>query len=238
MAPTPPLSRFALPRARRLITGFLTGLAFLAPLLLTAIVLAWVFGQLLAFVGPESLVGRILTATGALFMARDSNPLLGFAIGVGLLIAAVTALGILVQDKAKKVLEEAVDGALGRIPLLGNIYRPVAQLVRGMSGSKAEEMSSMGVARVVFGGGVETIAFLASSETFDLGGGPAKLVLIPTAPVPFGGALLLVPVDKVQSIPSMKFDDLAKLYLTMGMSPPPQLKADVPVAPEVMRPRL
>lgn len=236
MAPTPPLSRFALPSLRRLLTGFFTGLAFLAPLLLTAIVLAWVFGQLLAFVGPDSLVGRALTATGALFTARDSNPLIGFAIGAGLLVAAITALGILVQDRAKKVLEDAIDGAIGRIPLLGNIYRPVAQLVRGMSGSKAEEMSSMGVARVVFGGGVETVAFLASTETFDLGGGPAKLVLIPTAPVPFGGALLLVPVEKVQSIPSMKFDDLAKLYLTMGMSPPPQLRAEVAVQPEVMRP--
>jgi len=209
---------------RTIATAFLTGLAFLAPVLLTAIVLTWVFGQLIAFVGPDSVVGQLLTAGGRLFIAEGSNPLLSFAVGVGVLVAIITALGFVVKDKAKQVLEEAVDGAIGRIPLLGNIYRPVAQLVRGMSGNRADEMSSMAVCRVVFGGGIETVAFLASSETFDLGGGPCKLVLIPTAPVPIGGALLMVSVEKVQVIPDMKFDDLAKLYLTMGMTPPPQMR--------------
>ncbi len=220
---------------KRLIGGFLTGLAFLAPLLLTMIVLAWVLNQLIGIVGPDSLLGRLLTAIGELFTGRRANPALGFALGVTLLIAGITALGFLIRDRAKKVLEDAVDGAIGRIPVLGAIYRPVAQLVRGMSGNKADQMASMGVARVCFGGGVETIAFLASPETFDLGGGPCKLVLIPTAPVPFGGALLLVPVAQVQTIPDMKFDDLAKLYLTMGMHAPDAMKAP-PVAPEVFDP--
>ncbi len=117
----------------------------------------------------------------------------------------------------------------GRVPLFGNIYRPVAQLVRSMGGSRAEEMQAMAVCRIEFGGGVETIAFLASAETFDIGGGPARLVLIPTAPVPIGGALLLVAASKVHVIPDMKFDDLAKLYLTMGMTPPDQLRMPVGV---------
>ncbi len=211
-------------------TAFLTGLAFLAPVLLTAIVLTWVFAQLIDFVGPDSVVGHVLTAGGRLFIAEGSNPLVSFAVGVGVLFALITALGFVVKDKARQVLEEAVDGTIGRIPVLGNIYRPVAQLVRGMSGGKSEEMSSMAVCRVEFGAGVETIAFVASSEIFDVGGGPSRLVLIPTAPVPIGGALLLVAVDKVHMLPDMKFDDIAKLYLTMGMTPPPQLLAKVPVA--------
>jgi uncharacterized membrane protein len=209
---------------KQLLTAFLAGLAFLAPLLLTAIVLIWVFGQLIGFVGPDSLVGHLLTAGGRLFVG-EANPLLGFALGVALLIALVTMLGFVVKDRARKVLEELVDETLGRIPLLGNVYRPVAQLVRGMAGSKAEEMSAMAVVRVEFGGGIETIALLASNETLDVGGGPARLVLVTTAPVPIGGALLLVPADKVHPIPDMKFDDVMKLYLTMGMSPPANLKA-------------
>jgi uncharacterized membrane protein len=204
--------------------AFLTGLAFLGPLLLTAIVLAWVFAQLIGFVGPDSLIGHVLTAGGRLFAGERAHPLFSFAIGVLIVVGLVTGIGFVVQDKAKQVLEEWVDGAIGRIPLLGNIYRPVAQLLRSMGGSRAEEMQSMGVCRVEFGGGVETIAFLASAETFDVGGGPARLVLIPTAPVPIGGALLLVASEKVHPIPDMKFDDLARLYLTMGMTPPPQLK--------------
>ncbi len=204
--------------------AFLTGLAFLGPLLLTAIVLAWVFSQLIGFVGPDSVIGHVLTAGGRLFAGERAHPLLSFAIGVLLVGGFVTMLGFLVQDRARRVLEEWVDSAIGRIPLLGNIYRPVAQLLRSMGGSKAEEMQSMGVCRVEFGGGVETIAFLASSETYDIGGGPARLVLIPTAPVPIGGALLLVAAHKVHPIPEMKFDDLARLYLTMGMTPPAHFK--------------
>lgn len=210
--------------------AFLTGLAFLGPLLLTAIVLAWVFSQLIGFVGPDSIVGHILTAGGRLFAGERAHPLFSFAIGVLLVVVLVTGLGFLVQDRARKVLEEWVDGAIGRIPLLGNIYRPVAQLLRSMGGSKAEEMQAMGVCRVEFGGGVETIAFLASAETFDIGGGPARLVLIPTAPVPIGGALLLVAAHKVHVIPEMKFDDLARLYLTMGMTPPAHFRAVDPAS--------
>lgn len=213
--------------------AFLTGLAFLAPVLLTAIVLAWLFGQIIGFVGPDSMLGHALTAGGRIFAGNRAHPLLSFAVGVLIVLGFITAIGFVVKDRAKKVLEEWVDGAIGRIPLLGNVYKPVAQLVRSMGGNRAEEMQAMGVCRIEFGGGVETIAFLASAETFDIGGGPARLVLIPTAPVPIGGALLLVAAHKVHVIPDMKFDDLAKLYLTMGMTPPAQLRATPPAPASV-----
>mgnify|MGYP002653281418 CR=1 FL=1 len=209
---------------RALLTAFVTGLAFLAPILLTAIVLSWVFVQLVAFVGPDSVVGQILTAGGRLVVDDGGNPLISFALGVALLFTFITALGFLVRDKFREVLEDWVDGWIGRIPLLGNVYRPVAQLVRSVSGHKQAEMSAMAVSRVEFGGGIETIAFLASPETLDVGGGPARLVMIPTAPVPVGGALLLVAAEKVHVLHDMKFDDVAKLYLTMGMTPPPGLR--------------
>ena len=209
----------------RLVGAFLTGLAFLAPLLLTAIVLSWVAAQIVAFVGPDSFVGHILSAGGRLFVDDPEGGHISFAIGWALVIGFITALGLLVRDRAKKVLEDWVDGAVGRIPLLGNVYRPVAQLVRSVSGQKAEEMSAMAVCRVEFGGGVDTIAFLASPDPIEVEGVPSLLVLIPTAPVPIGGALLLVAATKVHVLADMKFDDIARLYLTMGMTPPPQLQA-------------
>ena len=82
----------------------------------------------------------------------------------------------------------------------------------------------MAVCRVEFGGGVDTIAFLASPDPIDVEGVASHLVLIPTAPVPIGGALLLVAAAKVHVLADMKFDDLARLYLTMGMTPPPSMR--------------
>lgn len=216
-------------KARRLgpgtlIGAFLTGLAVLAPILLTAIVLVWLFSQIIAFVGPDLALGHGLTAGGRLFIGTRAHPLMSFAVGVAIVLGFITAIGLFLRDRAQKVLEEWIDGTLSRIPLLGNIYRPVAQLVRSMGGSRTGEMQAMAVCRIEFGGGVESIAFLASADTFDIGGGPARLVLIPTAPVPVGGALLLVAAHKVHIIPDMKFDDLAKLYLTMGMTPPEHMR--------------
>ena len=204
--------------------GFLTGLAFIGPLLLTAIVLTWIFVQLLGFVGPDSAIGHLLTAGGRLFVGDRGDRLFSFAVGVALVVSFVTALGLLIEERARKALEKWVDGLIGRIPFLGNVYKPVAQLVRSMGGDRAGQMAAMGVCRIEFGGGVDTIAFLASAEVFDIGGGPARLVLVPTAPIPVGGALLLVAAHKVHVIPDMKFDDLAKLYLTMGMTPPANMR--------------
>lgn len=211
-------------RVGMLSRAFLTGLAFLGPLLLTGIVLAWIFAQLIAFVGPDSVIGHLLSAGGRLLVGARVDPLLSFAVGLLVVVAVVTAIGFAVQNRLRRVLEGWIDEWLGRVPLIGRIYRPVAQLLRSMGGSNAGEMSAMDVCRIEFGGGVETIAFLASPEVFDIGSGPARLVLIPTAPVPVGGALLMVAAHKVHPIPEMKFDDIARLYLTMGMTPPPQLR--------------
>lgn len=208
---------------RSLFGSFMAGLAFLAPVLLTLIVLSWFFGHVVAFVGPRSLFGRSLTLAGHFLSGWTSDPLLAFWVGVLLMLGMVAFVGFLIRTRARSFMEDAVDGLIGRIPLLGPVYRPVAQLVRGMGRERSDEMANMQACRITFGGGVETIAFLASNSVFDIGGGPARLVLIPTAPIPVGGAMLLVAEEKVHPIPSMKFDDVAKLYLTMGVSAPPQL---------------
>lgn len=225
-------NRQIMPWVRNVLGGFFAGLAFLAPVILTLIVLSWFLGQVVDFVGPNSLFGRALTVGGLLFAGTSRDPLLGFLIGSILLCALITGFGFAIRTRARSLMEEAVDGMLGRIPLLGPVYRPVAQLVRGMGGDRTGQMANMQACRIIFGGGVETVAFLASSKLFDIGGGPSRLVLIPTAPVPIGGALLLIEVSKVHPIPSMKFDDVAKLYLTMGVTTPPQLMV-APVPPDM-----
>jgi uncharacterized membrane protein len=40
-------------------------------------------------------------------------------------------------------------------------------------------------------------------------------VLIPTAPVPFGGAILYVPVDWVEPL-DVAFDEMFNIYMSMG----------------------
>jgi uncharacterized membrane protein len=216
---------------RRLSLAFVTGLMFLAPLLLTAAILGWVVDKLLMLLGPHSLVGEALTAGGHLFV-RD--PLAGFALGLLFVAALITLLGWLVMTRARRFMIATVDGFLGAIPGIGAFYRPVAQLVRGMSGGRSDEMSAMRVCAISFGGGIETLGLLVAADAVDAGDGIRSLVLVPTAPVPVGGALLLLPSARVRPVPGMQFDDLARFYMSMGVSLPQQLRAAAGAAPLVI----
>lgn len=219
--------------ARKIAGLFLTGLLFLLPLILTVVALAWVLGQLGAVFGPDTFLGGLIASLGRLVTLGAASAATGFWFGLLVIVAGITFLGALVQSGAKGLLETWVDGLLSRLPVVGKLYQPFAQLVRTMGGDSKEEMASMSVVTARFGDGAEVLALLASPEIFDVGNGPARLILIPTAPVPIGGALLFVPVANVRVVPGMKFDDLAKFYITMGTVAPPALFAGpMPARPD------
>jgi uncharacterized membrane protein len=211
--------------ARHIAGLFLTGLLFLLPLLLTAIAIGWVLGQLGAVFGPGTFIGGLIAGLGQLASLGVAGRVAGFWLGLLLLIAGVTVLGGIIQAGARGLLETWVDGLLSRIPVVGKLYQPFAQLVRTMGGNSRDEMAAMAVVAVRFGDGAEVLALLASPESFDVGNGPSRLILIPTAPVPIGGALLFVPEANVRALPELRFDDMAKFYITMGTVAHPALLA-------------
>ncbi|MGH7335663.1 MAG: DUF502 domain-containing protein [Candidatus Rokuibacteriota bacterium] len=70
-----------------------------------------------------------------------------------------------------------------------------------------------------FGGnGVAVLA--PSAQPVEIDGRSYRAVLIPTAPVPFGGALLYVPVDWVRPA-NIGVETLTAIYVSMGITPPP-----------------
>lgn len=210
---------------RRFLGHLGTGFIALAPIILTIVVLDWLLRQMFNFIGPQSLVGQLFTAIGS-FVAGGS-PFIGYLIGLSLLLAAIALLGAYVKRQAKDAFARGLDDFLGAIPVFGKIYKPLAGLVRSMGGDAKSEMSAMSAVVIQFGGGIEAVGFLTSTTTYDLGQGPSKMVLLPTAPVPFGGALLLIPVEKLRSVPGMDFEETARLYLTMGTLPPARLVSAV-----------
>jgi uncharacterized membrane protein len=144
------------------------------------------------------------------------SPLAAFWAGLGMAAVLVWLIGIAVQTRFRQRLEGGLDGLIARIPVLGPLYRPLAQFVRMMGSSPGGEMSGMSVVSVSFGDHVEALALLTSPHLHDFGQGPRQLILIPTAPVPVGGGLLFVEPSRVKPVPTMGVDDLAKLYVTMG----------------------
>ncbi len=204
---------------RRTLGPFLTGMVFLAPVILTIVLLQWVGGYIRAALGPDSLIGSGLSRGGQLIVGM-SAPVLAFWAGLALVIVAIWGLGLFVQVRARAELQGGFDRLLGRVPLLGAVYRPLAQVVRMVGGKPGDELQGMAVVAVNFGDATQVLALLASPRIFDLGQGPRQLVLMPTAPVPVGGALIFVAVDRVTRVPDLRVEDLAKFYVSMGTLAP------------------
>ncbi|MFZ4109134.1 MAG: DUF502 domain-containing protein [Polymorphobacter sp.] len=202
---------------KRVAGPFVTGLVFLAPVLLTIVILQWLSGYVVAALGPGTLIGGALARGG---MLLTSTPELAFVTGLGLAALFVWALGLLVQTQARTRLEGGLDSLMGRIPVLGSFYRPLAQMVRMMGGAPGGELQGMAPVSVRFGDDTEILALLAAPQIFDMGDGPRHLVLLPTAPVPVGGALVFVAADRVRRVSGIGVDDLAKFYISMGTVAP------------------
>lgn len=202
---------------RRIAGPFVTGMVFLAPVFLTVILLQWVAGYVTAALGPGTVIGGVLAQSG---MLVTKSPFLAFWAGLGIAALIVWGIGLLVQTRWRAQLEGGLDNLLGRLPVLGGFYRPLAQIVRMIGGAPGGELKGMRVVAVRFGADTEVLALLATPQIFDMGDGPRHLVVCPTAPVPVGGAMLFVEVSRVRAVPGVGVDDLAKFYVSMGTVAP------------------
>jgi uncharacterized membrane protein len=210
------------PLLQRVAGPFVTGLVFLAPVLLTVVLLQLLAGYVLAALGPATFIGRTL-AGGGMFVTAD--PGLAFLIGLGIAALLVWGLGLIVQTRARASLEAGLDRLLGRVPVIGGFYRSLAQVVRLVGNKSDNDMARMAVVAVRFGADIEVLGLLASPDAFDTGAGPRLLVLLPTAPVPVGGGLVFVDPARVQRVAALGVEDLAKFYVSMGTVAPDGLKA-------------
>ncbi len=72
-----------------------------------------------------------------------------------------------------------------------------------------------------FGGkGAAVLALAPSAQPIEIDGQGYLAVLVPTAPVPFGGALIYVPAAWVRPA-DIGVDKLTAIYVSMGITPPP-----------------
>ena len=71
--------------------------------------------------------------------------------------------------------------------------------------------------------GTGVLAFLVSPDKYRIGDMDYHIVIIPTAPVPFGGAMVFVPVKNVRPA-DISVDGVMSIYLSMGVSAPQYFK--------------
>ncbi|HMO13046.1 MAG TPA: DUF502 domain-containing protein [Pirellulaceae bacterium] len=202
---------------RMLVGHFMAGLIAILPLMLTVAIIVWVTSFIRDIMGPGTFLGRALGSVGMHYFGIGG--FLGYLIGIGLVLFGILALGMFVNKGAKRFLTDKVDRLFTRVPVIGSLYGSLKQLVSMFDKSDTTKLKGMSVVYCYFGGlgTAGVLALMPSAEVINVDGQDYNVVIIPTAPVPFGGALIFVPVELVKPI-NMTVDNLVSIYVSMGVT--------------------
>jgi uncharacterized membrane protein len=213
--------RTALTRFARV---FVTGALVALPLAATAALCAWAVSLLIRWVGPSSRVGAFLSQLG---LGVSESELIGYAIGIGIVLAALFALGLLAEFGLQQGLNRALSALLARIPLVGPLYDMLHRMVGLFSQRDAQGLQAMSAVWCHFGGPapraaddpsrVAVLALLSSPQPVLIAGRAHLAVIVPTAPVPVGGGLLYLPAEWV-SPAEVGIEALTSIYVSMGVT--------------------
>ncbi len=197
---------------------FIAGLLAALPLLLTIFVTAWLLSFLNQYLGPTSAFGRFLSSLG---FGVETSEIVPYLIGLALIIGAIYALGLLVHSRLGALVAGIFDSIIRRVPLISNVYDISSRFVSIVDTKNGDSLKSMSPAWCYFGGkpGAAVLALLPSKTPIVLGGEEYLSVLVPSAPVPFGGALIYVPAKWVEPAEG-GIDELMSVYVSMGITPP------------------
>jgi len=206
---------------KHLLRLFVTGLLAALPLAATLAIFAWAISLLLRWVGPQSAVGSLLGSVG---LGVTGSEIVGYLIGVAIVLGAILLLGALVEAGLQRGLAQLIDNLVRRIPLVRSVYDLVHRVVQLLSQREDDGGRAMRPVWVRFGGsGACVLGLQSSPEVVLVQGDRHLIVLVPTAPVPVGGGLIFVPEAWV--LPAeLSVEAITSLYVSMGVTAPQHLQ--------------
>lgn len=203
---------------RHIVRYFVAGVFTLLPLVITIAVAIWFSGFVGQYLGQGTFLGGLVKALGLRVMSHDTA---AYVIGWLAPLSVIFLLGIFAEMGARKYIHRAVEGLMTKIPIMGSVYGTATQLTEILGKKGEDELKGMRVVYCSFGkqGGAVFLALMPTNERFIYNGMEHYLVLIPTAPLPVGGSLMLVPVESVQPV-AMSVEHFMSIYLSMGATGP------------------
>jgi uncharacterized membrane protein len=208
----------------RIFRIFLSGVLALLPIMVTVIVTAWLASLVASYAGPGSFLGNLITSLGLNVYGSST---VAYFIGLGIILAVIFVLGLLVESGLRSWIARSFDLLMTRIPLVSNVYDLSKRFVAIMDrGGGDDSLKSMSPVWCFFGGdgSAAVLALMPSHEPVVIGEHRYVPVLVPSAPVPFGGALIYVPADWVRPAEG-GVERLMNVYVSMGVTPPEDMPA-------------
>ncbi len=203
---------------QRLMQTFVSGLVAALPLALTIAVTVWLVNLVAGYVGPSSPVGEFLSRLG---LGVTSSSVAAYMAGLVTVVVAVYLLGLIVETRIGDWLSALVDRLMKRVPIVSSVYGLSKQFTAIVDLKGTDNVKSMSSVWCFFGGepGAAVLALLASSKPVLIGGREYLGILVPSAPVPVGGALVYVPSSWVKPAEG-GIEHLMNVYVSMGGTPP------------------
>ena len=183
---------------------------------------------LAAYAGPGSLLGRLIVLLGLnLVSSQTAAYLIGFAIILG----CIFMLGLVVESRLRPWVLNGLDAMMTRIPIISNVYDLSKRFVSLVDRGGEDNFKSMRPVWCFFGGegSAGVLGLMPSPEPVVIGEQRYVAVLVPSAPVPFGGALIYVPVEWVKPAEG-GVERLMNVYVSMGVTPPVSMPGVTPAA--------
>ena len=210
---------------------FLAGLALALPLIITFWILFSIYDLLHAWSKPilaqvVNLVNEISDETALNIEDPKLASLTNF-IGFLFSVLAILGLGFMATNVIGVHFVTAVDKLLLRIPLVAVIYRPLKQVIDAFRGFGGANRSFKRVVYIDYPvAGVRMIGFATGQYSDPVSGKAMTCVLLPTAPSPMTGILLVVDSEKVTDAP-ITIEDAMKMIISGGLVVP--VKTMVPL---------
>ncbi|MEM6847216.1 MAG: DUF502 domain-containing protein [Pseudomonadota bacterium] len=202
----------------RVVNPMITGFFAILPVVITVAVIGWVASYVASYLGPDSSFGRAMSDLGAIVVDSD----VAYVIGLCIVLAGLYVLGLLIQSRLRSFWVNFFNEVFGRLPLIGTIYKTIARFVQLLDKRDDDvDVKSMSPVWCYFSDQKRSavLGLLASSETVELDGEIYRVVMVPTAPVPFGGGLLFLPEDWVKPA-NFGVEGLTNIYVSMGVTAP------------------
>jgi len=195
--------------------SFFTGLAIVLPGVITLAVVKWFFGtvssmtDLLLFFLPKSLT-HDNDGVGPMFWYWS---VLAFLLAV----IIVSTIGVLARYYFGKRMIAWADGLMLRVPVLNKIYGTIRQVDEAFTSGKKSSFKTVVIVEYPREG-IYSVGFITSDQDNPIHRATNETIVcvfIPTTPIPTGGFLILVPVDKVTKL-DISVADGFKYIISLG----------------------
>lgn len=204
---------------------FLAGLALALPLIITFWILFSIYDLLHAWSKPvlAQMVNLVneFSEEPVLDIGNPNLESLTNFIGFLFSVLAILGLGFMATNVIGVHIVTAVDKLLLRIPLVAVIYKPLKQVIdafRSLGGGAKQNFK-----RVVYIDypvpGMRMIGFATGQYCDPQTGKAMTCVLLPTAPSPMTGFLLVVDSDKLTDAP-ISIEEAMKMIISGGLVSP------------------